>query len=113
MGEWLTINQIASKHSDWMVKDEELSQFMEQSVYIVNDQYTNLFVDSNSAAICKVNRTAVAQNLQQDVCSLEYVCGKPFNKCYEEDEALENLILGDIYLLLNNEGLPLDTPTHE
>ena len=101
-GEWLTISQLAQKHPDWLDKDEYLSDFVEQAVYIVNEQYTKLFV----AAICKVNLTAVSQYLQQDVCSLQYVCGKPDNPCYEEDEALENLIWGDIYILIDNNGLP-------
>ena len=101
-GEWLTISQLAQKHPDWLDKDEELSDFVEKAVYLVNEQYTKLFVD----AICKVNLTAVSQYLQRDVCSLQYVCGNPLNLCYEEDDALENLIWGDIYILINNNGLP-------
>lgn len=106
VGEWLTISELASRHSEWLVKDEELSRLIEQEVYIVSAQYRQLFVDSRSNAICKVNQTSVTQDIQQDVCSLEYVCGKPFNKCYEEDTALENLIFGDIYIMLNKKGLP-------
>ena len=101
-GEWLTISQLAQKHPDWLDKDEELSDFVEKAVYLVNEQYTKLFVD----AICKVNLTAVSQYLQRDVCSLQYVCGNPLNLCYEEDDALENLIWGDIYILINDNGLP-------
>ena len=101
-GEWLTISQLAQKHPDWLDKDEELSDFVEEAVYLVNEQYTKLFV----AAICKVNLTAVSQYLQQDVCSLQYVCGPPSNPCYEEDDALDNLIWGDIYILIDNNGFP-------
>ena len=101
-GEWFTISQLAQKHPDWLDKDEGLSDFAEKAVYIVNEQYTKLFV----AAICKVNLTAVSQYLQQDVCSLQYICGKPYNRCYEEDEALENLIWGDVYILIDKNGLP-------
>ena len=104
-GEWLTISQLAQKHPDWLAKDEELSDFADKGVYLVNEQHLKLFVN----AICKVNPTAVSQYLQQDVCSLQYVCGQPFNLCYEEDPALENLIWGDIYILLNNNGLPQKT----
>lgn len=101
-GEWLTISQLAQKHPDWLDKEEYISDFVEEAVYTVSDRYTKLFV----AAICKVNLTAVSQDLQQDVCSLQYVCGKPYNLCYEEDDALENLIWGNIYILIDKNGLP-------
>ena len=37
-GEWLTISQLAQKHPDWLDKDEELSDFVEEAVYLVNEQ---------------------------------------------------------------------------
>lgn len=104
-GKWVTISQLAQKHADWLTKDEQLSDFVQKDLYRVNRKYASIFINKNLAAICKLNLYADQKKLQQDVCSFQYTCGKPLNLCYEEDEALENLILGDIYVYVTKTGL--------